>query len=606
MTYNEESIRTLDGLAHIRLRKAMYIGRGGEGSGFDDGIYILFKEVIDNSIDEFKMGNGKVIDVEVDNNKIAIRDYGRGIPLGSLIDAVSKVNTSGKFDSNTYKKSVGLHGVGLKAANALSIHFKIVTYRDGSYKEAIFSQGNLVSQSEGSTKEKNGVYVEFIPEDEIFGGKVKFNKAFIEERIWNYCYLNKGLLIKFNGQDFKSQNGIVDLLNKNVDDTIRYPIVYLEDENLEVAFTHNNAYGEHYYSFVNGQHTNDGGTHQQAFKEAFVKVIRSFFKKDYDTLDIRASLVATISISIVEPAFESQTKNKLGSDYMSPGNDGIKIKKYVEDFMVNLFEPYLHKNVDVANAILRRIQQSERERKEISGIKKLANDRAKKANLCNKKLRDCKFHKGDKNAPETMIFIVEGDSAAGSVTTARNGDYQAVFPLKGKPLNTFGMTKKVCYENEELNLLQHALGVEDGDDTLRYDKIIISADADSDGLHITTLLLTYFAQFYSWVIEGGHLYCLETPLFRVRDSKTTIYCYDEKERDKAMAKLKNCEVTRFKGLGEISPDEYRDFIEPEKIRLQRVPWSGTVSKTLEFFMGKNTPEKMAYLMAEIDADLRDL
>lgn len=607
ISYDSNSIRTVTGLEYIQLRPNLHIGRTGDGSHPDDGIYVLLKEAIDNSVDEYRVGFGTNIDISYTDNKFCIQDNGRGIPLEKLLESVTVPNTSGKFGTDStdsaYALSVGTHGLGQKIINALSMHFKIISTREGKSRELIFADGQLLSDNTTNSSNSTGVYVEYIPNDKYFQN-FKYNMQYVIDRFWNYCYLNTGLTINFNGDTYISKNGLLDLLNKNIDlQSIRYDIVRLVDKNIEVAFTHDSHYGESYHSFVNGQYTNDGGTHQQAFREAFVKVIREFYKKQFDVQDIRASIVAAISIGIIEPSFESQTKNKLGSLEMSPG--GVKIKKYFEDFLSVHLNEYLHKNKQVADALLSRIQQSERERKEISGIRKLANEKTKKANLCNRKLRDCKFHATDaRNKHTTQLFIVEGDSAAGSFTSARDPQTQAVFSLKGKPLNVFGLTKKICYENDELNLLQHALGIEDGLDQLRYNDIVMATDADQDGLHIRLLLITFFAQFYPELIEHGKLYILITPLFRVRNNKKTLYCYDESEKDKAIKSLGGSpEITRFKGLGEISPEEFKGFITHKDIKLEQVPWYGTCTKTLEFFMGKNTQERIELIANHIKPEI---
>ncbi len=598
--YNESAIRSLEWNEHIRRRPGMYIGKLGDGSAPDDGIYILLKEIIDNSIDEFVMGIGKKIEIHIDGRRVRIRDYGRGIPLGKVVDCVSKINTGGKYDSAAFQKSVGLNGVGTKAVNALSTYFKVCSYREGECKEVEFSKGEIVREEKIiSTSEPNGTFVEYEADENIFKG-YRYRNDLVEERMWNYAYLNPGLTMIFNGKNYKSNNGLLDLLSRHVDlENIRYPIVHLTGQDIEMAFTHGSQYGEHYFSFVNGQHTTDGGTHQLGFREAVVKTIRDHFKKNFEATDIRASIVAAISVRIQEPVFESQTKNKLGSLETAP--DGPKLRTWMMENICGPLDNYLHKNPETAQAILKRIQQSERERKEIAGIKKLANERAKKANIHNKKLRDCKFHFGDKaeESNETAIFITEGDSASGSITKARNPKTQAVFSLKGKPLNTFGLTKKVVYENEEFNLLQHALNIEDGMDGLRYKKVIIATDADVDGMHIRLLLLTFFLQFFPEIIEQGHLYILQTPLFRVRDKKQTFYCYSEEERLNALEKLgKKAEITRFKGLGEISPDEFEVFISDDEIRLEPVilPPEGSVRKLMEYYMGKNTPDRQVFIM----------
>ncbi len=597
--YDEDNIRSLDWKEHIRMRPGMYIGKLGDGSAPDDGIYVLVKEVIDNCIDEFVMGNGKRIDVKIKDNKVSVRDYGRGIPLGKVVEVVSKMNTGGKYDSKAFKKSVGLNGVGTKAVNALSTHFMVYAVRDGEKKTATFSRGELVEESKiEKTDEQNGTYVEFISDDTIFK-KYSFRSIYLEKMFWNYCYLNRGLAIYYNGEKFQSKEGLKDLLDNNMDGDPLYPIIHLEGEDIEVAFTHGKTYGEDYYSFVNGQHTTQGGTHQSAFRESVAKVIRDFYNKNYDAADIRQSIVAAIAVKVVEPVFESQTKTKLGSQEIEPG--GQSIRTFVNDFLKDKLDNFLHKNPNVAEIIEKKIKQSEKERKELSGIRKLARDRAKKANLHNRKLRDCKVHltdlKDERNE-ETTLFITEGDSASGSITKSRDVATQAVFSLRGKPLNSYGLTKKIVYENEEFNLLQAALDIEDEMDNLRYNKIVIATDADVDGMHIRLLLLTFFLQFFPDLIKRGHVYVLQTPLFRVRNKKETIYCYSDEERRNAIAKLgKNPEITRFKGLGEISPDEFKGFI-GEDIRLDPVVLTkdSSIEDILSYFMGKNTPDRQEFII----------
>lgn len=608
MNYNEDDIRSLDWKEHIRLRPGMYIGKLGDGSSHDDGIYILVKEIIDNSIDEFVMGAGKTIELNISDHKVIVRDYGRGIPLGKVIDCVSKINTGGKYDSKAFQKSVGLNGVGTKAVNALSSYFKVQSYRDGKTKSAEFKRGNLtLDQKEESTTQRNGTSITFTPDDEIFRN-YRFIPEFIQNMIWNYVYLNAGLTIIFNGEKYASQRGLYDLLDRKTDDTIRYPIIHLKGEDIEIAMTHNNQYGEEYYSFVNGQHTTQGGTHQAAFREAVVKTVREFFKKEYDATDVRASIVAAISIRIQEPVFESQTKTKLGSINAAP--EGPTIRNWLNDFVKTELDNYLHKHSDVADAMLKRIMQSERERKEIAGIKKLANERAKKAALHNRKLRDCKVHLDDDKHErrfETTLFITEGDSASGSITKSRDVEIQAVFSLKGKPLNSFGLTKKIVYENEEFNLLQHALNIEDGIEGLRYNNIVIATDADVDGMHIRLLMMTFFLQFFPDIVKAGHVYILQTPLFRVRNKKETIYCYSEEERRKALQKLgQRSEITRFKGLGEISPDEFGLFIGKD-IRLDPVIISKEhkLQQMLEYFMGKNSPARQEFIIKNLKVEKDD-
>lgn len=605
VNYSEDSIRSLDWKEHIRLRPGMYIGKLGDGSAYDDGIYVLLKEIVDNSIDEFVMGAGKTIDISVYDHKVYIRDYGRGIPLGKVIDCVSKINTGGKYDSKAFQKSVGLNGVGTKAVNALSTLFTVQSYRDGKTKKAEFTKGELtLDNPEIETTQRNGTSIHFVPDDTIFRN-YRFIPEFVENMIWNYVFLNAGLTINFNNQKYFSEKGLHDLLVRNTDaESNRYPIIHLKGEDIEIAMTHGQQYGEEYYSFVNGQHTTQGGTHQQAFREAVVKTIREFYKKEFDASDIRASIVAAISIRVQEPVFESQTKTKLGS--LNIGPDGPTVRTFINDFVKKELDDYLHKHSDVADALLKRIMQSERERKDIAGIKKLANERAKKASLHNRKLRDCKWHLDDEkqteeNRKRTTLFITEGDSASGSITKARDVNTQGVFSLKGKPLNSFGLTKKVVYENEEFNLLQHALNIEDGLDGLRYNNIVIATDADVDGMHIRLLLLTFFLQFFPDLVKTGHVYILQTPLFRVRNKKETIYCYSDEERVLAINKLGNKpEITRFKGLGEISPNEFEGFI-GEDIRLDPVILSSDVKikNLLEYYMGKNTPERQKHIVQNL-------
>jgi topoisomerase-4 subunit B len=613
--YTEDSIRSLDWKEHIRLRPGMYIGKLGDGSSPDDGIYVLVKEVIDNCIDEYTMGYGKNVEVTVAGKSVTIRDHGRGIPLGKVVDVVSKINTGAKYDSKVFQKSVGLNGVGTKAVNALSSSFRVASFRDGKVKEAEFERGQLVREGkESRTEEDNGTLVTFTPDDTIFKN-FHFIPEYLEKQIWNYCFLNAGLRINFNGKNYVSKNGLLDLLERNTNaDELRYPIIHLRGEDIEVALTHNNDYGEDYYSFVNGQHTTQGGTHQQAFREAYVKVIRDFFKKDYDAADIRQSIVAAVSVRVVEPVFESQTKTKLGSLNVDEG--GPSMRQFVLDFLQRQLDNFLHKNTAVAEALKKRIEQSERERKDLAGIKKLANERAKKANLHNKKLRDCRVHLNEeppaKNKQEffalqkeTTIFITEGDSASGSITKARSVDTQAVFSLRGKPLNCFGMSKKVVYENEELNLLQHALNIEEGMDGLRFNRIVIATDADVDGMHIRLLIMTFFLQFFPDLVKNNHVYILETPLFRVRNKQETIYCYSEGEKQAAVKKLGNKpEITRFKGLGEISPDEFGRFIGDE-MRLQPVilEHGDHIQHLLEYYMGKNTQERQEFIINNLRVEL---
>lgn len=609
--YNEDSIKSLDWREHIRLRPGMYIGKLGDGSSPDDGIYILVKEVIDNSIDEHMMGFGKRIDVAIKEGVVTVRDFGRGIPLGKVVDVVSKINTGAKYDSKAFQKSVGLNGVGTKAVNALASRFIVSAYRDGRMKTAEFERGILVKESrEQATTEPNGTMMQFVPDDTVFK-HYHFIPDYVETQIWNYCFLNAGLTIHFNGRNFISKNGLLDLLQKRTNaDDLRYPIIHLKGEDIEVAVSHTGSYGEDIYSFVNGQHTTQGGTHQGAFREAFVKVIRDFYKKDYDASDIRQSIVAAIAVRVQEPVFESQTKTKLGSAVVWEG--GPSMKSFVLDFLQKELDNFLHKNAQVADALKKRIEQSERERKELSGIRKLANERAKKANLNNKKLRDCRVHLDDvppakgkedffQKQQASTLFITEGDSASGSITKSRNVDTQAVFSLRGKPLNCFGLTKKVVYENEEFNLLQHALNIEAGLEGLRYHNVVIATDADVDGAHIRLLIMTFFLQFFPDLVKGGHVFILDTPLFRVRNKQKTIYCYDEGEKQKAVAQLGNKpEITRFKGLGEISPDEFAAFI-GDNMRVQPVllGQEAQIQKTLEYFMGKNTSQRQGFIIENL-------
>jgi|TARA_B100000965_G_scaffold406165_1_gene443624 topoisomerase-4 subunit B len=591
----------------------MYIGKLGDGSAQDDGIYVLVKEIIDNSIDEHMMGFGKTIDVKVSEHKVEVRDYGRGIPLGKVVDCVSKINTGGKYDSGAFQKSVGLNGVGTKAVNALSTYFKVQSYRDGKTKVAEFERGEIVNDAkETTTSARNGTQIVFRPDETIFKN-YHFIPQYLDDLIWNYCFLNAGLTINFNGVKYHSEKGLYDLLSRKTDvDSLRYPIIHLKGDDIEIALSHTNQYGEEYYSFVNGQYTTQGGTHQAALREALVKTIREFYNKNFDATDVRASIVGAIAVRVQEPVFESQTKTKLGSQNVAP--DGPTMRTFVNDFVKKALDDYLHKDSKTADALLKRILQSERERKEIAGIKKLANERAKKANLHNKKLRDCRIHLDDKKADEdlrnaTTLFITEGDSASGSITKSRDVQTQAVFSLRGKPLNCYGQTKKVVYENEEFNLLQHALNIEDGLDGLRYDKIVIATDADVDGMHIRLLLLTYFLQFFPDLVRRGHVYILETPLFRVRNKKETIYCYSDEERRAAIAKLGNKpEITRFKGLGEISPDEFKGFIGPD-MRLEPIilKKETSIKEILSFYMGKNTPDRQDFIIENlrIEKDLAE-
>ena len=603
--YNEASIKSLDWREHIRLRPGMYIGKLGDGSSKDDGIYVLVKEVVDNCIDEHMMGYGKTIDITINESRVSVRDYGRGIPLGKVVDVVSKINTGAKYDSGAFQKSVGLNGVGTKAVNALSNYFKVQAFREGQAKLAEFKKGILTNDPKPSkTSERNGTLVEFAPDETMFK-HYHFIPEYLDDLMWNYAFLNAGLTINYNGRKFFSKDGLLDLLTqKSKGEELRYPIIHLKGNDIEVAMTHGNQYGEEYYSFVNGQNTTQGGTHLAAFREGVVKGARDFFKKDYDAADIRASVIAAIAVRVQEPVFESQTKTKLGSINMAP--EGQSVRNFVVDFVSKELEIYLNQNRTVADEMQKRILQSERERKEIAGIKKLANERAKKANLHNKKLRDCRFHFDDKNEKgvESVIFITEGDSASGSITKSRDVATQAVFSLRGKPLNCFGLTKKVVYENEEFNLLQHALNIEDGLEGLRYNKVIIATDADVDGMHIRLLLMTFFLQFFPDLVKAGHVFILETPLFRVRNKKQTIYCYSEEEKQAAMKTLGGkVEITRFKGLGEISPDEFGGFI-GENIRLQPVLlYESNLNKILEFYMGKNTPTRQEFIIDNLRIEL---
>ena len=611
--YTEDNIRSLDWKEHIRMRPGMYIGKLGDGSSPDDGIYILIKEVLDNCIDEFVMGAGKSIEIKIAENQVSVRDYGRGIPLGKVVDVVSKMNTGGKYDSRAFKKSVGLNGVGTKAVNALSSSFIVESIRDEQFKSASFEFGSLIEESElKPSKARRGTKVSFVPDGSIFK-HYKFRAEYIVKMIKNYVYLNPGLTIDFNGEKYFSENGLKDLLEDQINESdLLYPIIHLKGEDIEVAITHSKSqYSEEYHSFVNGQNTTQGGTHQAAFREAYVKTIREFFGKNYDAADIRKSIIAAVSIKVMEPVFESQTKTKLGSTDM--GGDMPTVRSYVNEFMGTQLDNFLHKNQEVASSIQRKILQAEKERKELSGIRKLARDRAKKASLHNKKLRDCRVHLGDLKKDrrlESTLFITEGDSASGSITKSRDVNTQAVFSLRGKPLNTYGMTKKIVYENEEFNLLQAALNIEDGLEDLRYNNIVIATDADVDGMHIRLLLITFFLQFFPELIKEGHLYILQTPLFRVRDKKETHYCYSEEERLNAINKLRGkAEITRFKGLGEISPDEFKHFI-GEDIRLDPVMLdkATTIEQLLEFYMGKNTPNRQDFIInnLKVELDLAEL
>ncbi len=602
--YTEDEIKSLDWREHIRLRPGMYIGKLGDGSTPDDGIYVLLKEVLDNSIDEFAMGFGRQIDVVINEAGVTVRDYGRGIPLGKVVDVVSKINTGAKYDSKAFKKSVGLNGVGTKAVNALSEYFKVTAIREGQAKWAEFQFGNLKKESKiEPSKEDNGTIIHFKPDNGMFR-HFRWVNEYVEQQLWNYAYLNAGLKINFNGRSFQSKNGLLDLLEKKTNaEKIRYPIIHLRGEDVEIALTHGDHYGEQYYSFVNGQNTTQGGTHLNAFREALVKVVRDHYKKQFDAKDIRESIIAAVAVRVEEPVFESQTKTRLGSERIAP--DGPAIRTWMSEFLTRELDNFLHKNPDIAKELLKRIQQSERERKEIADVKKLANERAKKANIHNKKLRDCRYHLNEKGSEElrlaSTIFITEGDSASGSLTKARNVNSQAVFSLRGKPLNCYGMTKKVVYQNEEFNLLQHALNIEDSLDDLRYNRVVIATDADVDGMHIRLLLLTFFLQFFPDLVRNGHLYILETPLFRVRDKQQTFYCYTEAEKQAAIKKLRGKpEITRFKGLGEISPNEFGGFI-GEDIRLEPVylPEDTNLDHVLDYYMGKNTPERQEFIIENL-------
>jgi topoisomerase IV subunit B len=605
VNYNEESIKTLDWQEHIRRRPGMYIGKLGDGSQSDDGIYVLLKEVMDNSIDEFMMGNGRKIEVSVSDELVSIRDYGRGIPLGKVVDVTSKMNTGAKYDSKAFKKSVGLNGVGIKAVNALSSSFTVKAFRDGEMKEVEFCRGIIVKEENiKPTSDANGTMVYFKPDETIFRS-YHYIKDYLVSMIKNYTFLNSGLTIELNGEKYFSRNGLLDLLNENLDSEPLYPVIHLKGEDIEVALTHGNQYGEDYYTFVNGQHTSQGGTHLVAFREAIVKTIRDFYKKDFDASDIRASIIAALSIKVEEPVFESQTKTKLGSKDIGP--EGPSVRNFVMNFVQKELDNFLHKNQEIAEVLLRRIQESERERKAISGIKQLAKQRAKKVSLHNKKLRDCRVHynSNDARKTEACLFITEGDSASGSITKSRDVNTQAVFSLRGKPLNSYGLTKKIVYENEEFNLLQAALDIEEGLDNLRYSKVIVATDADVDGMHIRLLLLTFFLQFFPELVRKGHVYILQTPLFRVRNKKKTIYCYSEEEKQQAMSSLgANPEITRFKGLGEISPDEFKVFI-GEDMRLEPVTMhkGDSIKQILEFYMGKNTPERQEFIIENLRVEL---
>ena len=612
--YDEDSIQSLDWKEHIRLRPGMYIGKLGDGASPDDGIYVLVKEVIDNCIDEFTMGHGKKIEMTIDRKMVNVRDFGRGIPLVKVVDVVSKINTGAKYDSKVFQKSVGLNGVGTKAVNALSSYFKVSSIRDKKIKSAEFERGVLLKEyRQEKTTEQDGTLVSFTPDEDIFK-KFTFHPEFLENQIWNYCFLNAGLKIYFNGKSFVSQNGLLDLLKRRTnEDELRYPIIHLKGEDIEIAISHTNDYGEDIYSFVNGQHTTQGGTHQQAFREMYVKTIRDFYKNNYDASDIRTGITAAVSVRVMEPVFESQTKTKLGSVNVQP--DGPSMRQFFSDFLGKELDNFLHRNAAVADALKKRIEQSERERKDMAGIKKLANERAKKANLHNKKLRDCRIHFNDElpakdkeafaeKQKATTIFITEGDSASGSITKSRDVETQAVFSLRGKPLNCFGLTKKIVYQNEEFNLLQHALNIEEGMEGLRYNKIVIATDADVDGMHIRLLLMTFFLQFFPDLVKHNHIYILETPLFRVRNKQETIYCYSEEEKNEAIEKLGGKpEITRFKGLGEISPDEFSAFIGEEmKTTLMSLEAGEYIQDLLSFYMGKNTPDRQEFIINNLKVE----
>jgi len=606
--YTEEDIKTLEWREHIRLRPGMYIGKRGDGSAPDDGIYVLLKEVIDNCIDEFVMGHGKTIDVKLDGESISVRDYGRGIPLGKLMDCAAKINTGAKYDSEAFQKSVGLNGVGIKAVNALSETFEIQAFREGKTKSISFSQAEVINEMQRarSSKASDGTFLSFIPDESIFND-FKWREEFIDNMLWNYAYLNSGLTLKFNGKKYKAKEGLKELLEKNITEEPIYPVAHLIGQDIEVALTHSaSQYGEEYYSFVNGQHTTQGGTHQAAFREAVVKTVRDHFKKQFDPADVRQSVVGAISVKVQEPVFESQTKTKLGSTHTAP-KDGKPIRSWIVGFVQDQLDNYLHRNPEASKAMLEKIQRAEKERKDLKGIRKIAKDRAKKAKIHNKKLRDCRIHYGDRNklANESTLFITEGDSASGSITTARNVDTQAVFSLRGKPLNTFGLSKKVVYENEEFNLLQHALNIEDGIEQLRYNNVVLATDADVDGMHIRLLLITFFLQFFPEMIREGHLYILETPLFRVRNKQKQFYCYNNQERLDAIEVCgKGAEITRFKGLGEISPSEFKEFI-GDGIRLDPVilDRNKSESEMLQFYMGKNTPDRQNFIIDNLKIEM---
>lgn len=603
-TYTEESIKTLEWREHIRKRPGMYIGKLGDGSSRDDGVYVLLKEVVDNAIDEYMMGFGKRIDIQVSDQRVRVRDYGRGVPLGKVVDVAAKMNTGAKYDSKVFKKSVGLNGVGIKAVNALSAEFAIRAFREGKEKSAEFIKGIIARDPKPEkTDQPDGTEVVFTPDRDLFGN-FHYLSEYIEEQIQNYVYLNAGLTIDLNGRKFHSKRGLLDLLEANMTSPGQYPVIHLKGDDIEIALTHGTQYGEEYYSFVNGQFTTQGGTHLQAFREGIVKTIRDFYKKDFDPSDIRTSIISAISIKIEEPVFESQTKTKLGSKSMTP--EGMSVRNFVVDFLTRELDNFLHKNPDTAEELLHKIQDSEKERKAIAGIKKLARERAKKANLHNRKLRDCRFHYNSEHERrlETTLFITEGDSASGSITKARDVETQAVFSLKGKPLNTHGLTKKIVYQNEEFNLLQAALDIEDGLETLRYNNIVIATDADVDGMHIRLLMITFFLKFFPDIIKNKHLHILQTPLFRVRNKQKTFYCYSDEERYAAIAACgKNPEITRFKGLGEISPDEFKNFIGKD-IRLEPVIMrkDDSVEKLLEFYMGKNTPDRQHFIINNLKVE----
>ena len=606
--YTEEDIKTLEWREHIRLRPGMYIGKRGDGSAPDDGIYVLLKEVIDNCIDEFVMGHGKVIEVKLDGDSISVRDFGRGIPLGKLMDCAAKINTGAKYDSEAFQKSVGLNGVGIKAVNALSENFQVQAFREGKTKSITFSKAEVTNEMQRarSSKSSDGTFLSFKPDDYIFND-FKWREEFIENMLWNYAYLNSGLTLVFNGKKYKAKEGLKELLEKNLSEEPLYPVAHLIGNDIEVAITHSSSqYGEEYYSFVNGQHTTQGGTHQAAFREAVVKTVRDHFKKTFDPSDIRQSIIGAISVKVQEPVFESQTKTKLGSTHTAP-KDGLAIRGWIVGFVQDQLDNYLHRNPDAAKAMLDKIQRAEKERKDLKGIRKLAKERAKKAKIHNKKLRDCRVHYGDrhKRANESTLFITEGDSASGSITTARDVDTQAVFSLRGKPLNSFGLSKKVVYENEEFNLLQHALDIEDGLERLSYNNVVLATDADVDGMHIRLLLITFFLQFFPELIREGHLYILDTPLFRVRNKQKQFYCYNEKERKEAIGSCgKGAEITRFKGLGEISPGEFKEFI-GDGMRLDPVILDRhkSESEMLQFYMGKNTPDRQKFIIDNLKVEL---